>query len=131
MESPSHPTWNDLHPLFPEPMTRDEAIHHHNTKQSILALPRNILGIAILRALGMRLPMPPRPPQLVTREMVEESNRRIQKIREELAAEQSAGIVDTTEQAVEELHDSVTRSEAQTAFEAQMRAKALRGTFQA
>jgi ABC-type phosphate transport system auxiliary subunit len=131
LDTTSPPTWDQLHPVLPLPVTQEQAITHHNTRQVIGALPRNILGIAILRALGMRPPMPPRPPQLVTREMVEESNRRIQKMREELAAEQSAGIVDTTEQAVEELHDSVTRSEAQTAFEAQMRAKALRGTFQA
>lgn len=127
MDNPSPPmTYDQLHPMFPPPVTRDEAIHHHNTKQAILALPRNILGIALLRALNMRLPMPPRQPQLVTREMVEESNRRIQKMREELAAEQSAGIVDTTEQAVEELRESVTRSEAQSTFEGAMRAKELR-----
>lgn len=132
MDNPSPPmTYDQLHPLFPQPVTRDEAIAHHNTRQMIGALPRNILGIAILRALGMRLPMPPRNPQLVTREMVEASNRRIQKIREEVAAEKSAGVVDTTDSAVEELRDSVTRTEAQSTFEAAMRAKALRGTLKA
>jgi hypothetical protein len=119
-------TWDQLHPVLPPPITQEQAIAHHNTRQAIGALPRNILGIAILRAMNMRLPMPPRRPQMVTREMVEESNRRIQQMREELARESAPVIEDTTEGAMEELRGSVVRSEAQSTFEAQMRARELR-----
>lgn len=127
METPSPPmTWDQLHPVLHPPITQEQAIAHHNTKQAIGALPRNILGIACLRALNMRLPMPPREPQMVTREMVEESNRRIQQMREELARESAPVVEDTTQQAVEELRGSVARTEAQSTFEAQMRARELR-----
>lgn len=127
METPSPPmTWDQLHPVLPPPITQEQAIAHHNTKQAIGALPRNILGIAVLRSLNMRLPMPPRKPQMVTREMVEESNRRIQQMREELARESAPVVEDTTQQAVEELRGSVVRTEAQSTFEAQMRARELR-----
>lgn len=130
MENPSRPTWNDLHPVLPRPITQDQALSHHNTKQAIGALPRNILGIAILRALRMRLPNPPRQARPLTPAMLEESARQIQKMREELAAQRAQDdgpdIVDTTQGAVEELRGSVTRSEAQSTFEAQMRAAQLR-----
>lgn len=131
VDETSPQTWNDLHPALPRPMTQAEAIHHHNTRQAIAAMPRNIFGIAILRALNMRLPNPPRNPQMVTRAMVEESNRRIQQMKAEQAAEQAPALTDTTNDAVEELRGSVVRSEAQSTFEAQMRASALRGTLKA
>lgn len=130
MESPSHPTWNDLHPVLPPRVTQEQALHHHNTKQAIGALPRNTLGIAILRALRMRLPNPPRQARVLTPAMVQASAQQIQKMREELAAQRAQDdgpdIVDTTQGAVEELRGSVTRSEAQSTFEAQMRAAELR-----
>lgn len=131
LDTTSPPTWDQLHPVLPPPVTQEQAIAHHNTRQVIGALPRNILGIACLRALNMRLPMPPRKPQVVTREQIEEANRRIQKIREEVAAEQKSGVVDTTDSAVEELRESVVRSEAQATFDAHMRASQLRGTLKA
>lgn len=128
MDAPSHPTWNDLHPVLPPPITQQQALHHWNTKAAVRAMPRCILGIAILRALNMRLPMPPTPKvQPITPAMLEESNRRIAKMREELAAEAPGPQVeDTTENTVEELRGSVVRSEAQSTFEGQMRAKELR-----
>lgn len=127
MESQSHPTWNDLHPVLPEPVTQQQALHHWNTKAAIRAMQRCILGIAILRALNMRMPTPPTPKvQPITPAMLAESNRRLAKIREEVAAESAPQVVDTTEGAVEELRDSVTRAEAQSTFEGQMRAAELR-----
>lgn len=130
LDTTSPPTWDQLHPVLPPPVTQEQAIAHHNTRQVIGALPRNILGIACLRALNMRLPMPPRKPQVVTRGQIEESNRRIQKIREEVARE-SSPVVDTTDTAVEELRESVVRSEAQATFDAHMRASQLRSTLKA
>lgn len=127
VEETSPKTWDQLHPPLPPPMTREQAIHHHQTRNQLASMPRNIFGIALLRALGMPLPMPPRQ-QVVTQAMIEDANRRIQKMREELAA---GAVVDTTEEAVEELRDSVVRSEAQTTFDAHMRASQLRGTLKA
>lgn len=132
-------SWDDLHPALPPPVSAEQAMRHHETRQKIAAMPRNIFGIAILRALGMRLPNPPRKPQTVTREMVEESNRRIQQMRDELAAKgltvtgrpESQPEIQQLPSRVEELRDSVVRSEAQTAFEAHMRASQLRGTLKA
>lgn len=128
VESQSHPTWNDLHPVLPEPVTQQQALHHWNTKAAIRAMPRCILGIAILRGLGMQMPTPPTPKvQPITPAMLAESNRRIAKMREELAAEAPGPqVVDTSEGAVEELRDSVTRAEAQSTFEGAMRASELR-----
>lgn len=134
VESPSRPTWNDLHPVLPPRMTQKQALHHYNTKQAIGAMPRNILGIAILRALRMRLPNPPRQARLLTPAMLEESNRRIQQIREELASKgltptgrtESQPVIQELPSKVEELRESVARTEAQSTFEAQMRVAELR-----
>jgi hypothetical protein len=132
---PLGPSWDDLHPPMPRPVSQGEAIHHFNTKAAIRAMQRNILGVMILRALGMRLPLPPTPKgQVITPAMVAETNRRLAEIRAEQAEqgrtitgrEESKPEIQQLPSKVEELRDSVTRSEAQTNFEAQMRAKEIR-----
>ena len=89
--------------------------------------------MSILVAMGwIKPPQAANQPRL-TKDMVEESNRRIQAMRDEAAFEKltpekpqdSVAVVDN----VVELRDSVTRSEAQATFEASMRAKALRDSL--
>ena len=132
---------NPLNPMNPsrlmQRVTRAQAELHWQTKQVIRSLPRSIFGIAILKALGMPLPRPPSPKSdtatgpTITQEQLRETNERMSQIRAELAAEAAPVIVDTGAEKVEELQDSVQYAEAQTTFEAHMRASQLRDSIKA
>lgn len=132
---------NPLNPMNPsrfmQRVTRAQAELHWQTKQVIRSLPRNIFGIAILKALGMPLPRPPSPTDttgkgpVITQDQLRETNERMAQIRAELAAESRPVIVDTAAEKVEELRDTVQYAEAQTTFEAHMRASQLRDSIKA
>lgn len=125
------PSWDDLNPALPPAQSQNEAKLHWLTKRTIAAMPRNTLGLAVLRALGMRPPQ--RPSNPVTPQAIRESGERIRQMQTELAAAHE-GVGETmiqTVDKVEELREAVSRGQAQATFEASIRAKSLRGTLEA
>lgn len=78
----------------------------------------------------MQLPTPPRRPKAISPQDLRASAEAIDRMRKALANDGPA-IVDTTDDSVEELRDSVVRREAQSTFDAHMRASRLRETIKA
>lgn len=145
--APKPTAWdvNPLNPMNPsrfmQRVTRAQAELHWQTRQVIRSLPRNIFGIAILKALGVPLPRPPSPKPdtatgpVITQEQIAETNVKMAAIRAEMAAEAGLGgpgvVAAAPVSKVEQLQDSVKYAEAQTTFEAHMRASQLRGSIKA
>lgn len=121
---------NPLNPLRPPAIrNRSEWQLHQMNRQAIARMPRNMLGIALLMAAGAPLPAPPRAPvmepqrPMPTAEDIRKSAEAMHAMRLELA--------DPGAERVEELNNSVAYAEAQTTFEAHMKASTLRETLKA
>lgn len=117
---------------LPRRVSPSENALHQRNRFMIASAQRNILGSWIVRGLAMMFgrPMPNAPidPAQIQAELAMKSAQRIDEIRKEVKAE-AEGIVDTSQQNVEQLRESVERSEAQANFEALMRGKDLRDSL--
>lgn len=117
---------------LPRRVSPSENAMHQRNRYMIASAPRSILGSWIVRGLAIMFgrPMPNAPvdPARIQAELAVKSAQRIDEIRQEVKAE-AEGIVDTSQQNVEQLRESVERGEAQTNFEALMRGKDLRDSL--
>lgn len=120
---------------IPRRISPSERAQNLRNRSALASMPRNTLGVALLFVLNRTLgrPMPNAPVNPMEQE-VTGSAARIDQIRRELAEEQKPPEdTDAAQEeqcaAVQELRDSVARSEAQRVFESQMRARELRDSM--
>lgn len=113
---------------LPRQVSPSESALHRRNKFMIGSMPRSILGVAVITALARKFgrPMPnaPRDPMDEARKSAE----LIDRMRKELAAESEGPAVEVVD-AAQEVRDSATVIQAQSAFEAAMRAKDLRDSL--
>lgn len=129
---------------LPRRVSPSESAMYRRNRFMIASMPRNILGVSVItalaRAFGRPMPNAPRDPMDEARKSAE----LIDKMRKEIAAEEGETGQATQEawdklrppsgpiqvvDAAQEVRDSAVVIEAQSAFEAQMRAKDLRDSL--